>query len=678
MSNFDLEGFGGALGIKPKGQSSTTVSPIDQRGRDDNALLVLQSELSKAQQGFASAKTPEEKTRYGGDVAGLMREIKLKGGQAPAQPQIQAQPEVAQQSQGAFDLKGFGKALSGKATSEQMQSQFNDKVQQEAAPKLRLEEQLGQALLGQKGYEGLQSFAMGAGKNISQGAATLQQLAGKGIGMIAPETGAAIASNAAQNARSVAEKVAPYEQRNPVASTAGEVTGAVLNPANKLIPMGNATGVMGLAQGAGQGALSSILTTPVTDENQSFLTEKLKQGLTGTLGGAAGTAIARAPGAIAEPFKKSLGEIGEKAVKTLRDAGIPLDIAQATGSSFLQRSKAMLNDNPFTAGKEAAFAAQQKAAYNNAIAKTMGEDVTSITPDVIQAAKSRLGNTYDELASRNQIHFDHDLKKSLEEINDRASNALADTQHAVIAKAIKSIESKAESTGGVINGEQYKNIKRLLNDIEKQNVPGSHYAGEMKELLLESLSRSAEKTGNKADVALLKETNRQYGNMKKIEDVVLKDVEGNVSPSLLSNSLATKAKRNALYQDDPKLAELARAGKLILENKIPNSGTVSRLAAQAAPAAIAGGLYGLYEGDLGGAAKGAAVGFAIPKAMQAAANNPALARYFEQGLAKGPVKTTLQTPENIGRMLPQYMQKPGAAGGTALRDLINQRNQEAQ
>lgn len=672
MANFDLEGFGGALGLKQKSQSSNVVAPNDQRNRDENAILVLQSELSKAQQGFASAKTPQEKLRYEGDVAGLTREIKLKGGQ------VQAPQAIPQQSESAFDLEGFGKALSGKATSEQMQNQFNQKIEQQAAPKLRLEEQLGQSLLGQKGYEGLQSFAMGAGKNISQGIAGIQQLAGKGIGMIAPETGAAIAENAAKNARSVGEKVAPYEQRNPVASTVGEVAGAIASPANKLIPMGNATGIMGLAQGAGQGALSSVLTTPVTDENQAFLTEKLKQGLTGGLGGAAGTAIARAPGAIAEPFKKSLGDIGEKAVKTLRDAGVPLDIAQATGSSFLQRSKAMLNDNPFTAGKEAAFAAAQKSAYNNAIAKTMGEDVTAITPDVIQAAKTRLGQNYDDLASRNQIHFDGELKKSLEEINDRASNALADTQHAVIAKAIKSIESKAESTGGVINGEQYKNIKRLLNDIEKQNVPGSHYAGEMKELLLESLSRSAEKTGNKADVALLKETNRQYGNMKKIEDIVSKDVEGNVSPSLLSNSLATKSKRNALYQDDPQLANLARAGKLILENKTPNSGTVSRLAAQAAPAAIAGGLYGLYEGDLAGAAKGAAVGFAIPKAMQAAANNPALARYFEQGMAKGPVRSALQTPQNIGGMLPQYMQKPGVAGNTALRELINQRNLEAQ
>jgi hypothetical protein len=146
----------------------------------------------------------------------------------------------------------------------------------------------------------------------------------------------------------------------------------------------------------------------------------------------------------------------------------------------------------------------------------------------------------------------------------------------------------------------------------------------------------------------------------------------------LSNSLATKSKRNALYQDDPQLANLARAGKLILENKTPNSGTVSRLAAQAAPAAIAGGLYGLYEGDLAGAAKGAAVGFAIPKGMQAAANNPALAKYFEQGMTKGPVRSALQAPQNIGALLPQYMQKPGAAGNTALRELINQRNLEAQ
>jgi len=655
---FDLSGFGQALGVASKPQNQAQPLAPSNNKREADRMAILQVEMAKAQQRLASGDQRAQR-----DIEALTREM---GGKVAPQP-------VEQPQDNSFDTAGFGKALLSNQTEPTAAP--SPKLSNYEALKQKHNAQLEEAFKNIPGYESLQAFGAGMGGGISKGIGGLQQLVGKGVGMVAPEAGQAISQNALKNVRQTEQQMSPYEQARPFTTGAGEIAGAVVSPVNKLIPMGSATGLMGLAQGAKQGALSNVLTTPVTDENKAYLTAKLEQAFAGGVGGAAGTAIARAPGAIAEPFKKSLGDIGEKAVQTLRDAGVPLDIAQATGSGFLQRSKAMLSDNPFTTNAEQMFASKQKAAYNNAIAKTMGEDVTAITPDVIQAAKTRLGQNYDELASRNQIHFDDELKKSLAEINDRASNALADTQYSVIQKAIKSIENKAETSGGVIDGTQYKNIKRLLNDIEKQNVPGSHYAGEMKELLLETLSRSAEKSGSKADVQLLKETNRQYGNMKKIEDIVSKDVEGNVSPSLLSNSLATKSKRNALYQDDPQLANLARAGKLILENKTPNSGTVARLAAQAAPAALAGGLYGLYEGDLGGAAKGAAVGFAIPKAMQAAANNPALARYFEQGMQKGPMRSVLQAPQRIGEMLPQYMQKPGAVGGTALRELINQRNE---
>jgi hypothetical protein len=664
MANeFDLAGFAQALNVAPTrvDQSQGQMPESMTQKRESDRMAILQVEMEKAKQRLASGDQRAQR-----DIESLMREM---GGKTAVvnQPVAQNQPQG-----GEFDLAGFGKALL--TTQPETVAKPAEKLSAYEIAKQKHNAQIEEAFKKIPSYEALQAFGMGVGGGISKGLGGLQQLVGKGVGLVAPEAGQAISENALKNVRQTEQQMSPYQQARPLTTGAGEIAGAVISPVNKLVPMGSATGLMGLAQGAGQGAVSNILTTPVTDENKAFLTSKLEQAFAGGVGGAAGTALARAPGALAEPFKKSLGDIGEKAVQTLRDAGVPLDIAQATGSSFLQRSKAMLNDNPFTANAEQVFAAQQKSAYNKAIAKTMGEDAAAITPDVIQAAKTRLGQNYDDLASRNKIHFDDELKNSLAEIKDRASNALADTQFSVIDKAIKSIENKAESSGGVIDGTQYKNIKRLLNDIEKQNVPGSHYAGEMKELLLETLSRSAQKSGSTADVQLLKETNRQYGNMKKIEDIVSRDVEGNVSPSLLSNSLATKSKRNALYQEDPQLANLARAGKLILENKTPNSGTVARLAAQAAPAALAGGLYGLYEGDLSGAAKGAAVGFAIPKAMQAAANNPALARYFEQGMQKGPMRSVLQAPQRIGGMLPEYMQKPGAVGGTALRELINQRN----
>ena len=136
--------------------------------------------------------------------------------------------------------------------------------------------------------------------------------------------------------------------------------------------------------------------------------------------------------------------------------------------------------------------------------------------------------------------------------------------------------------------------------------------------------------------------------MKKIEDVVLKNPEGNISPSLLLNSLATKGKRYTFFQDDPQLAKLAAAGKIVLPEKTPNSGTAARLIAQAIPAAVGGAAYGVYEGDLTGAAKGATAGILAPKLAQKAINNPAVARYLEQGIGQTQIRNMLEAPKKYG------------------------------
>jgi hypothetical protein len=157
--------------------------------------------------------------------------------------------------------------------------------------------------------------------------------------------------------------------------------------------------------------------------------------------------------------------------------------------------------------------------------------------------------------------------------------------------------------------------------------------------------------------------------MKKIEDIALKDPEGNVSPSLLYNSLTTKGKRYAFYQDDPQLAKLAAAGKIILPEKLPNSGTAARLISQAIPAAVGGAAYGAYQGDWGSAAEGAAAGYLAPKFAQKAINNPEFARYLSQGAKNIPLRNLLQMPQNVGaqRLLPSaaagYLQSLPAKQG---------------
>lgn len=399
---------------------------------------------------------------------------------------------------------------------------------------------------------------------------------------------------------------------------------------------------------AGLGAVQGALQPTLPEENKAFNTAA------GSVAGMLGLGAVNTLGRVAQPVKDTLSQIGKESVDILKKAGVPLDAAQTTGSALLGRVKAALNDNPLTAGAENLFTSNQKLAYNKAIAKTMGEDADQITPSVIARAKERIGNVYDSIANKININVDSKFLNNLAILDDEAKNVLNDSQYGIVDKNIKNIIEKASKEGNQISGQQYQAIKRTLDKLSgSADSDVASYARDLKDLLNKGLSDSAESSGNKQIVIQLKEANKHWGNMRKIEDIALKDPEGNINPSLLYNSLATKAKRNAFYAEDPQLAKLASAGKMILPSKVPNSGTVARLAAQAAPALATGAAYGLYKGDLTSAAEGAALGYALPKAMQQIINNPAAAFYLEKGLKPGALRTALELPKKLqGQRIP--------------------------
>ena len=464
--------------------------------------------------------------------------------------------------------------------------------------------------------------AQATNKAVEENRLANQDIMNSGLGM----TGYAAGTLASSLLGGGALRAAGAAAKAPEIMAAGE---ALMNPATY-----KAAATIGAVQGALQ----------PTIEGESKLFNTMAGGALGT----AGQGVVNVFGRIAQPVKNQLTEIGNNAVKVLKDAGVPLDAAQTTGSALLTRVKAALNDNPFTASAENVFTSAQKSAYNKAVAKTMGETASSITPEVIQNAKNNIGKIYDDVASKVNIKVDDKFLTGLSAIDDEAKHILNDSQYSILSKNVNNILTKASENGGQLNSSQYQNVKKTLDKLSgSSDTDVASYARELRDLMNKGLSDSAEAAGQTDLVDKLKLANKQWGNMRKIENVVDFST-GDVSPSLLYNHLKTKSNRNAFYAEDSKLADLAAAGKAILPSKTPNSGTVARLAAQAAPAAVGSGLYGLYEGDLGGAAKGAAIGYALPKVAQSMINNPAAARYMAEGLPRGPIRNLLELPRQIG------------------------------
>jgi mannosyltransferase OCH1-like enzyme len=56
--------------------------------------------------------------------------------------------------------------------------------------------------------------------------------------------------------------------------------------------------------------------------------------------------------------------------------------------------------------------------------------------------------------------------------------------------------------------------------------------------------------------------------------------------------------------------------------------------------------------------------------------NPKTAKYLEEGVANKSLRSMLELPKNIGKNVPEYAAKPGVAGASSLRSLIELKNKE--
>jgi hypothetical protein len=402
---------------------------------------------------------------------------------------------------------------------------------------------------------------------------------------------------------------------------------------------------------AASGALMGALQPTATGESRTLNT------LGGAAAGAAGQGLAKGVSAVGSMV---LEPAANKAVEALQAAGVPLDAAQRTGSILLQRAKAMLSDNPLTAGAQRDFQDMQQKAVNRAFLSTIGETANAATPDVMGRAMTRMGKTYDAIADRVNVPYDN-IEAPLSDIMNNARLTLNDTQFSTIQRNADDILQKASQNNGVINGLQFQNIKKTLDRLSSSGDSDvAEVARDMRQSLHDGLLQTAVQSGNTADATLLKQTNQQWRNMRTIESAIDKQGSGDISPARLANVMGQKANRSvSIYgKGDTTLSDLAQSANALLPNKTPNSGTPSRLIAQATLPLVGAGLGAAKGGDWQTAAEGATLGVALPKLLQMGLNSQAtLGKGAMAALGSLGAKTKL--PELAGGAL---QHSPLAAG----------------
>ena len=389
--------------------------------------------------------------------------------------------------------------------------------------------------------------------NTLRGAKQLAMQAGHKVGLVSDQS---LAANQAQ-VDAARREAAPY-----LATTGGKVgnlAGDVAQAA--LLPGEGALGAIG-----GGAALGGLQPTGGDD---SGLAKHLENAALGGLAGAAGDVGGRVVGRVIQPIRNVLDSARLQALQTLRQAGVPLDLAQATGSRVADWLKGVAGSVSPT------FSRTQQDAYNGAVLRTFGETATKASADVMQRAENRIGAVFDDIAARNPVALDQPLLTTLADLHKATEMTLSGAEAAPVKAQIDNIINKA-SANGSIDGSAYQAIRSSLDRLSKNPSQSmADFARDIRSGLDDALERQA----SPQDLASLQTARQQYRAMKQTQQGIVRGTD-DVDPSALARAIDTNrnAGQSVYGRGDQRLVQLANAGEMVLgrgSSKLLAAGTVA-------------------------------------------------------------------------------------------------------
>ena len=325
---------------------------------------------------------------------------------------------------------------------------------------------------------------------------------------------------------------------------------------------------------------------------------------------------------------------------------IPLDAADMTGSRPLKVLRSVFESLPGTADKQAVINETKRNAFNKAVLTEVGESAEKATPDVLNTARTRIGDEFTRLTQSNQIGVGNDFFDALVKVDSSRNEFTNPAVGSAVNKALDLL-ARAEKNGYKISGEDYQRIRSTLGKASDDAFKSSNSElAQALKAIKRALDGEARNSLPAAEKAAWDKASRQWQNLKIVERAAAPNsadaVAGNVSPSKLSQALLSTDRQGYTYGTrDDNMGELARVGQAFVKDQIPNSGTAERTFWTRF---MENPVKALWQGGAGG----------ISRPAQAAINSPAGQRYFSVGAI----------PDSEKRRLFAELLKRGLVGGT--------------
>ena len=409
---------------------------------------------------------------------------------------------------------------------------------------------------------------------------------------------AQLAANIAGRGDGINRAVRDKEREGEMLGSSGvaRFVGNVASPVNLAIASRLSSAPTAL-QSAGLGAMSGAMQ-PVTSNN--YAAQKAEQiGVGGVLGGVGGAAI--------NAVSKALSPQMSAAQRLLADEGVELTPGQLAGG-MASRFEEKLQSTPFVGGaiteaRGRGIEQFNKAALNRALAP-IGKQTDKIGREGFAEVKREIGKAYDDVLSQINVSADQQFVSDLVNLRSAAQNlpkAQADQFDNLLENLILSRFTQA----GKMSGEQMKKVESELgrkasNYMRDASADVRDMGAALKEaqnILRQTVMRSnPQKAG---ELQKINEAFAQYARIRRAT-TALGAEDGVFTPAQLLNAVKAEDKtvgKAGFGQGKAVLQDLAEAGKTVLGNKVPNSGTADRLAAQLSnPLALAGSPVALAAG----------------------------------------------------------------------------------
>lgn len=314
-------------------------------------------------------------------------------------------------------------------------------------------------------------------------------------------------------------------------------------------------------------------------------------------GGAVAGAIAPSmAGRVVTPFPMSQERARNLAVLDAEGVGQHLTAGQRTGNERLRYFESTTQHTPLAGNRAAQMQDDAAEAFTGAAMARVGSPGARATPQEMDAAFTRIGQQFDELAASNAMQADRQLVQELSAPVRDYQRLVPPSQRSPAVEAyIMDIARGLQANGGRMPGDIYQSLRSQIERDARAAWKSDPQLGRALSGIRGALDDAMERglqASNSPHLGAWRETRQHYRNLLAIERAATgagqAAAEGLISPAQLRQA-AVGQNRRAYARGNGDFSDLARAGVSIM-SPLPNSGTAQRVNAQAMMS-MAGGAF---------------------------------------------------------------------------------------